>query len=247
MKYPIISTRDLSLLPDVATLKRITQSMSLICEVLTSQWEGMIPEYYFQTNWSSDCQAAHMDNLEGDLWHLLFYPTGAVMLGFFHEAEMSPWGPHQDEIWEGMYEGLPSEFQDILTEPAFEADEAVTFCIWRKYSDPVWQHGPIRFPFRPGDETGLVVLNQAEGIFHDYLDGSAQALSMLDGNPQRFWEWANEGHYDPDAPHDIPLAVVEAIFAHQPLTQAMVEALKPGLKLESIRDTLLETGYPLAE
>lgn len=36
------------------------------------------------------------------------------------------------------------------------------------------------------------------------------------------------------------------ISAHQPLTQTRVEALNPGLRLENIRETLLETGYPLA-
>jgi len=244
MKYPIISTRDLRLLPDVSTLERITRSMSVLCEILHYPITDFPADYYFNAKWAEGRTAAHMDNTQGDLWHILFTPHGAVMLGFFHEAEMSPY--KQGKIWPNMYKDLPAEFKEIFDEPAFEAREAVTFCIWRKHSDPVWSKGTVKFPFRKGDNSGLVVFNESENIFCDYLDGSAQALSMLDGNPRRFWEWANDYYADVDRPDELPLDVIEAIYAHQPLTQAMAEALNPGLKLQSIWASLLETGYPLA-
>ncbi|PKL75028.1 MAG: hypothetical protein CVV27_17505, partial [Candidatus Melainabacteria bacterium HGW-Melainabacteria-1] len=92
MKYPIISTRDLSLLPDVETLKRITQSMSVICEILLYPITSFPPDYYILAEPGKNFFTAHMDNTQGDLWHILFNSSGAVMGGFFHEAEMSPWG-----------------------------------------------------------------------------------------------------------------------------------------------------------
>lgn len=247
MKYPIISTRDLSLLPDVTTLKHITQSMSVICEILLYPITDFPPDYYILVYPDKDYLTAHMDNTQADRWHILFNSTGAVMVGSFHEAEMAPWGPHCGEVWPNMYTGLPVEFKEIFNIPFFEAAEAATFCIWRKYSDPVWNRGPVKFPFREGDTSGISFLNESADIIHDYLDGSAEALSRLDGNPERFWEWVIEYADDPDSPHDIPLSVIEDIFRHKPLTQAMIEALKPGLKLESIRETLIQTGYPLAE
>lgn len=164
------------------------------------------------------------------------------MLGFFHESEMTPY--KHGRIWPNMFKGLPAEFKEVLTEPAFEAKKAVTFCIWREHSDPAWKRGPIKFPFRKGDESSLSLVNEDYELI--LVDGSAKALSRLDGNPRRFWEWANDYYADQNGPKELPLDVIEAIYANQPLTQAMVQALNPGLKLESIREALHQTGYPLA-
>lgn len=77
MKNPIISTRDLSLLPDVETLKRFTQSMSVLCAILHWPITDFPPDYYFHAKWDENQMAAHFDNTEGDVWHILFTPYGA--------------------------------------------------------------------------------------------------------------------------------------------------------------------------
>ncbi len=164
------------------------------------------------------------------------------MLGFAHEADMSPYG--NDGIWPSMYEGLPQEFQAALDEPAFEAQEAVTYCIWRRNGDLAWQRGPIEFPFRDGDLLGYFEQSFPPYV-GDYVDGSARDLTMLGTNPTLFWKWLKDDQEQLESTQ--ALSVMQAIYAHQPLTQAMVEALNPGLKLDSIREALQETGYPLAQ
>lgn len=242
MKYPIISTRDLSLLPDVATLERVSRAMAVIWLIMHPK-NDPVPWYSFREFWGPGLKRAHMNNEQGDHWHLLFNSHGVILLGFDHESEMSPYSNHG--IWPGMYDGLPSEFQQALEEPAFEANEAVTYCIWRKNTDSSWHRGQIDFPFRTDDLLGYEFMKFPPYVA-DGLDGSANQLTLLLEDPHLFWEWLVDSYEDPESLEDIPIEAVNVIYAHEPLTQAMVETLKPGLKLESIRETLLETGYPLS-
>ena len=37
------------------------------------------------------------------------------------------------------------QITDCLREPAFKVED-VTFCIWRRFTDPGWRRGPVEFP-----------------------------------------------------------------------------------------------------
>ena len=120
-----------------------------------------------------------------------------------------------------MFDGVPAEFRACLTEPAF-VNEETTFCVWRRYLDPGWQRGPVRFP--AGEEDP---------------DGSAGLLRYLDGRPQTYRDWAAD-YYE----RDMPLAAVRSIYAHRPLDQPLVEELNAEVSLSELSDDVDEIGYP---
>lgn len=162
----MISTRNLDLLPNIAVLRRLTQSLAMLDAILYPEWEGR--HYAFNSHWAEGEMMASMRDGQGDEWFLLFCQAGAVMKGFAHEAPMADGPP-----WPGVLSGVPSVFGRFLTEPAFSLQDT-TVCLWRTASDQRWHTGEVLYP--PGIDP----------------DGSADLLFLLDGRPRTYQPWAEE-------------------------------------------------------
>ena len=162
----MISTRNLAPLPDIPTLRRLTQSLATLDAVLSPEWEGRY--YSFNSRWAEGEIMASMRDGSGDDWFLLFGQAGAILKGFAHESPMAV-GP----TWAGILSNVPAAFGDFLSEPAFSVEDT-TFCLWRTHGDDRWYTGAADYP--PGDDP----------------DGSGDLLSILDGNPRTYQRWARE-------------------------------------------------------
>jgi hypothetical protein len=128
----MISTRDLTLLPDVDGLRRTLQSMAMLDAILCPEWQFRY--YSFNTDWSPGEQMGSMRNGSGDDFFAHFSPAGCWLKGFAHEFPLSPYRTKPNLVWPGVLDAVPVEFTACLQEPAFSA-AIVTFCIWRRYSD----------------------------------------------------------------------------------------------------------------
>lgn len=214
----MISTRDLSRLPDIDTLKRRWQSLAMMDAILSPEWESRY--YSFNAHWHPGEEMGSMRDGSGDDLFALFNRSGCFLKGFAHEAVMSPYGLEPTRVWPGVLDAVPVEFAACLVEPAF-AMQHTTFCIWRRYGDENWQRGQIEFPEN----------NDA--------DGSADLLSALDGLPETYQEWA-EYHYG----HAINLNGIRHIYGQRPLTPDLIAALNPALTIDDLLDDIREIGYP---
>src|SRR5215475_7713429 len=107
---------------------------------------------------------------------------------------MSPWSAKEEKVWPGIFDSVPVEFQTFLADPAFFIP-ATTFCIWRQYIDAAWQVGLINYP--DGQDA----------------DGSEDLLSILDGQPSTYKEFA-EWYYE----KNLDLHAIEHIYRHEVLT-----------------------------
>jgi hypothetical protein len=218
----MISTRDLSALPDVDTLRRLMQSLAMLDAILSPEWESRY--FSFNSRWAAGGQMGSMRNGSGDHYFALFTSAGCWLKGFDHEAPMSPFSKNPPQLPAGVFDGVPDEFRACLTEPAFVRDET-TFCIWRRHADRAWQRGPVMFPSGEDDP-----------------DGSAGLLQYLDARPETYAEWAAE-YYERD---DLPLAAIKAIYAHQPLDERLVRFLNADFSLRQLQPDIQEIGYPAA-
>lgn len=216
----MISTRDLSLLPDIDSLKRLTQSLATLDAIIMPDWESRY--YSFDSRWGENEQMASMRNGSGDDYFVLFCPAGAILKGFAHESVMSPYGTEGQRIWPGVLDEVPQVFSGFLEEPAFTIEET-TFCIWRTYSDTAWQRGKINFPDGPDP------------------DGSEDLLQTLDGEPGTYKAWAEEYYERP-----VNLDAVTHIYTHRPLTPEIVTALNPHITLDELVTDMDQIGYPVA-
>jgi hypothetical protein len=70
-------------------------------------------------------------------------------------------------------------------------------------------------------------------------DGSEALLSILAGQLRHYVEFARDYYEVEIAPTD-----VAAVYRHDPLTNALVRRLNPGVDLESLAADMNEIGYP---
>lgn len=208
----------LSILPDVATLRRKAQALAVLDAIMSPDWQYRY--YSFNSRWDTDEKMASRKNGSGDELYVLFNPSGAILKGFDHESFMSPWARENQSLWPGIFDGVPEEFQSFLKEPAFDIPNT-TFCIWRRDSDTSWQVGKIEYP--EGDENS---------------DGSEEQLALFAGGPELYVRYANE--YFEQA---IPLEAVSQIYRHEVLTDTTVKRLNPQADIASLEFDLTEIGY----
>jgi len=216
----MISTRELSALPTIGTLKRLTQSLAVLDAVIEQNWEYRY--YSFYSLWDTGEQMASMRNGQGDSWYCVFGEMGAFLKGFDHESIMSPWNTDSRIIWPGVLNGVPSKFSAFVKDPAFSMEDT-TFCIWRGHGDGEWKTGSISYP--DGNDP----------------DGSEWMLSILDGDPNTYREWA-ESYYE----RPIGLSAVKHVYEHRPVTPAFAKELNPAADFEGVSRDLASIGYTAA-
>jgi hypothetical protein len=211
----MISTRDLSRLPDIASFRRLTRALAMLDAISSPEWQYRY--YSFNSRWADDETMASMRNGAGDHWFALLCPAGVALHGLSHEASVF----RPDSPWPGIFESLPGDFRaNFLDEPAFDTANS-TFCVWRRTSDDRWSRGPVALP--PGDDP----------------DGSRELLSILAGDPERYSQFAAEYYGREVVPAD-----VAAVYGHHPLTPALVRRINPDADPGLLADDADEIGYP---
>ena len=216
----MVSQKTLHSIPNIESLKLLAQSLAMLDAIMSPERESRY--YSFNSQWNVAQMMASMWNGSGDDYFILFNPVGAILEGFDHESEMSPYALDGIQTWPGVLSDVPPQFHDFLSESAFSI-EASTFCIWRRFSDSSWQVGTITYPSDDPD-----------------ADGSGWLLSILDGDPSSYKEFAEE-YYE----QTVDLEAVKAIYEHRPLTEAIVRALNPEISLKDLKVDVEEIGYPM--
>jgi hypothetical protein len=215
----MISTRDLSTLPPVDTLRRLMQSLAMLDAILSPEWDRRY--FSFNSKWAPGQQMGSMRNGSGDHYFALFNTAGCWLKGFAHESSLSPFRHDKPEVAAGMFKNMPADFSACLQEPAFVLEET-TFCIWRRPIDSVWQRGTVALPKSTPDP-----------------DGSANLLKYLDGNPETYVNFAAE-YYE----IDVPLQSVRALYDHQSLGSKLLSTLNASMRAGDLKKDAAEIGYP---
>lgn len=213
----MVSQNRLISLPDIESLRRISQSLAMLDAILSPEWESRY--FSFNSKWSEGEMMASMRNGSGDEYFILFNPYGAIIKGFAHESPMSPYATQSGSPRADVVESVPNEFKDFLSEPAFSI-ESTTFCIWRTYKDSSWQAGEIVYPL------------------DNDPDGSEDLLSILDEQPSTYKKFA-EHYYE----RQVVLSAVEHIYQHKALTSKIVAALNADVSLDTLKSDIEEIGY----
>ncbi len=209
----------LSSLPDVETLKKLSQSLAMLDAIMSPHWEYRY--YSFNSKWNEGEMMASMRDGSGDDYFILFNSQGAIIKGFAHESSMSPYVNQPIEVWKGVLESVPIEFKDFLSEPAFSL-ESTTFCVWRKFSDLTWQIGEVDYP----EENDP--------------DGMSELLAILDNNPLTYQKWV-EYYFG----KEIALSSVEHIYQQKSLTKELLKSLTEDISIEDLQKDIEEIGYPI--
>jgi hypothetical protein len=213
----MISTRDLSQLPDIDRLKALMQSLAMLDAILSPDWEYRY--HSFNAHWDAGKILASMRDGSGDELFALFTTAGAVLKGFAHESPMNPYSKNPPTVWPGVLDRVPAAFANFRDEPAFSLSDT-TFCVWRTYDDTAWQRGDIEFP--EGKDP----------------DGSINLLAMLDGNPRTYQAWA-EYYYE----RPVSLSAVIRIYDHHLLTEELIAELNPNVSVQELAQDIQDIAY----
>ena len=219
----MVSTRDLSKLPEIPALRDQMQRMAALNAAFAVQLGFDEPTFSFAPKWSRHSQLGCYDNGCGDELYAHFTPAGCFITGFAHESMMTPYRTDPPILWPGLLDDVPPEFATSLDEPAFDI-QATTFVVWRRDSDERWQTSKITYP------------DDADP------DGSEDLLGELLMSAAEFTEWLEENYET-----DVDSAIVLRVFGGEPIAPGELRSLCPDAKLSDLIDAVSKTGYPIAK
>jgi hypothetical protein len=201
--------------PDPRTLGNRAMALAMLDAIICP--EVQYRYFSFDAAWSDDAQLASMRNGEGDHWFLHLSDCGAVLKGYVQEL------PRDDAraMARELQRRVPAEFAAFLHEPAFSMD-AVSYCYWRRSDQSAWSR-----------------LAHPDPALAHHSDGSADYLSILLAPASCYYEYATDYFECEPA-----LASIEHIYAHAPLTAAIVKSLNPQLSLADAQAAAAAIGYP---
>jgi hypothetical protein len=208
-------------LPSIDVLRQRCKALAVLDAIVGGDY------YTYNCAWGDD-EAASMRNGSGEEYDIVFTADGAFIRGVYHESSMFTYTDGQ--LWPGLLDGLPDEFQSQVSEPAFSHPDGTlnaSFVLWRRASDEQWNAGDD-IDFSPADDDEV------------NPDGSWLLDALLDDIAGKYIEYA-EDVYEVDL---IPSAV-EHIVALLPLTEEVIRALNPEAEPTHIRAKAEEYGYPL--
>lgn len=212
-------------LPSIAEVRALSQSLAVLDLLLSGDGHG---PHTFDRAWRPGTALASMSNGGGDTHAIVFTADGALVLGFDHESEMSPYGDDDYKPWPGLVDDVPDVFVPLLAEPEFthigfpDPFLAATVCMWRRTCDPAWRTGAIEFP-EAADPDG------ASFLFEPLVPGTSEAYRAYARH-----NWSA----------DLGLADIEHIYEHRPLTLELVERLNPTIDPAFLAERLESIGYP---
>ncbi len=184
--------------------------------IVCRDWDNRY--YSFNARWGEGEAMGSMRNGSGDDWFIFFGPFGAAIKGLEHETAIASDKPFLREV----QAGVPRSFSAFLDETAF-GWHWLSYCYWRGTQDAQW-----RKVIHP--DPALAATD----------DGSVERLMML-CEPSTAYASFAAWYYK----LELPLAAIDAIYAHTPLSEELVRALAPVLTLAEVREDAAGIGYPV--
>jgi len=154
----MISTLDLTRLPDAATLQRLCQSLAALDAINSPDPEFRY--YTYNPEWDAQEALFEMSDGEGDQMLVLFRPEGCCINGFLSEYDQ----PEKKQVTRG----LPEAFEEfVFGEPV--ASIGTTFCLWYTPAHG-WQTGVVSSNEEDGSEELLYIFDNDPETYADWAN-----------------------------------------------------------------------------
>ncbi|MFF3215829.1 hypothetical protein ACFYYB_35080 [Streptomyces sp. NPDC002886] len=213
-------------LPVAEIVRARSKAMAMLDAVLSPEWEFRY--YSYDRQWAPSEELASMKDGSGNDYVIVFSEAGVYAQATSHESPISANRVSPPVPWPGLFDSLPQTLRPFAQEVAFLDPNGVqraTVCLWREVTDSEWKCGDVQVPNEDGEDA-----DGAEWLFGLLLKGSAEA----------YLEFA-EDYYEV-AP---ALDAVQHVYDLKPLTQEVVSALNPAVRLEDLAEGITQIGYPV--
>lgn len=157
----MLSTKDLSTLPDVGRLKNFCKGLAALDIIMLEEEWSFIRHYTYNPTWRKGKEAFFATDGSDQSMIVMFAPEGCVINGV--DSELYDWEKKLPNI-EDLTEGIPSSLQKLMNSREVKKMKS-TFCVWTE-DGTTWNCNPI-----------------------NGKDASEDLLSMIDGNPQTYVEY----------------------------------------------------------
>jgi hypothetical protein len=154
----MISTKNISTLPNRDKLQKLCRSISVIEAIICEDW---LDRYYsYNSKWADQEEFCEMKNGQGDSLQILFRNDGCVINGMTHEF--------YPKDKSKLTQGLPKIYDDfIFGEPVRSI--GTTFCIWTN-NENAWQIGELE-NFDDDSEEMLKIFDDNPQTYIDWATG----------------------------------------------------------------------------
>ncbi|WP_460492254.1 hypothetical protein [Dactylosporangium cerinum] len=207
-------------LPSIDVLRQRCKALAMLDAILGGD------HYTYDPAWGTD-QVASMRNGSGEEYDIVFTTDGTFIRGVYHESPM--FGYTNGQLWPGLLDGLPDEFNSQVTEPAFSHPDGTlnaSFILWRRNDDERW-HAGDNIDFSPACDDEVDP------------DGSWLLDILFDDIAEKYREHADEVYQVA-----LPRPAIDHVVAFLPLTDAVIRALNPEASPAHVRAEAEKLGYP---
>lgn len=201
----MLSTKDLSTLPDTGRLKNFCKGLAALDIIMLEEEWSFIRHYTYNPTWRKGKEAFFATDGSDQSMIVMFAPEGYVINGV--DSELYDWEKKLPNI-EDLTEGMPSTLQKLMNSREVKKMKS-TFCVWTE-DGTTWNCNPI-----------------------NGKDASEDLLSMIDGNPQTYVEYGK--WHSADLPLDVVRQLCEGVPLTKEMVTALNpkrnewEEIKAGL------------------
>ena len=211
--------------PEVATVRDRSRALAMLDAIVCPEWEDRY--YSMDPRWSPGEEMASMRDGSGNDYAVVFSSAGAYVQACDHESPVSAYRTTPPTLWAGLFDSVPEVFRKHVNEPAFANHDGLpraTVCLWCQTTDAAWHCGDVQVPDQDTDDA----------------DGALWLLGILcDGTGEEYRTYVEEVHE-----RDIALDAVAHLYALRTLTQAVVSAINPEVRLADLAADIEHIGFP---
>ncbi len=205
-------------------LKKILLCQAVLDIVMTDEEDSWLRLINYYKNYNDDVDMVKIDNGSGDHMYIMFSKHGTIIKGFDHESELSPYANDEGNIAKGIYDFVPDELMNLLSDESVERDD-VTFCIWRSKNDPLWKKGK-----------DLVSEGYKYGV-----DGEVFLLGFIFDTAESWLDWAKD-YFEEDA-EKLHLSFVKNVYDLKIEKKEIEKMIDQDRDIEKVIDELKQIGY----
>lgn len=177
----MLSTKDLSTLPDTGRLKNFCKGLAALDIIMLEEEWSFIRHYTYNPTWRKGKEAFFATDGSDQSMIVMFAPEGYVINGV--DSELYDWEKKLPNI-EDLTEGMPSTLQKLMNSREVKKMKS-TFCVWTE-DGTTWNCNPI-----------------------NGKDASEDLLFMIDGNPQTYVEYGK--WHSADLPLEVVRQLCEGV------------------------------------
>lgn len=202
-------------------MKELLKKQAILDIMVIPEHDAWLRLVSYHHDQDKNCDVFKIDNGGGDHLYALFSAQGALLKGFDHESNLSPYQNEKNPLSARIYRDIPPQLLDLLDETTEKDD--VTFCLWQEPDETQWHRS-------------LPVTSNIDTSADD--GGQTFLLGYIFPSAEEWYRWAVIYYELQEEAWD----AVAQLYETGEITRSMVEDLNPERDYDTILDECIVSG-----